>query len=109
MPYVDRSPSGIRLFKENDFEWLKIINCLKESGVSVKKIKSFVDWCIEGDVTIDQRLEFMENHKKDVENQIAELQKHLEIIDYKIWYYKTASQAGTTIIHENNKPDSKIS
>ena len=29
MPFVDRSESGIRLFKDSDIEWLLIIDCLK--------------------------------------------------------------------------------
>lgn len=102
MPYVERSPAGIRQFKESDFRWLKLINCLKESGVPVKKIKNFVDWCMQGDVTIEQRLHFMEEHKKYVEKQMEELENHLKVINHKIWYYKTAAQAGTTAIHENN-------
>ena len=99
MPYVERSSSGIRKFKDRDFEWLNIINCLKASGVPVKKIKEFVDWCMEGDNTIEKRLEFLQNHKKDVENQLSELNKHMEMIDYKIGYYKAAAAAGTVAIH----------
>lgn len=103
MPYVDRAPSGTRMFKESDFDWLSIINCLKKSGVPIKKIKNFVDWCIEGDSTIEQRLEFIKNHKKEVEQQMEELKSHLELIDYKLWYYETAKVAGTTAIHNHNK------
>lgn len=102
MPYVERSSGGIRQFKEEDFEWLAIITCLKDSGVPVKKIKEFVDWCMTGDLTIESRLEFLKAHKKDVEKQMAELQKNMELIDYKIWYYETAAEAGTTAIHKKN-------
>lgn len=100
LPYVDRSANGIRRFKEQDFEWLTLITCLKESGVPIKKIKEFVDWSMEGDLTIDNRLEFLKSHKKDVEQKMIELQKNMDLINYKIWYYETAAQAGTTEIHK---------
>lgn len=69
----------------------------------IKKIKEFVNWCLEGDCTIEKRLEFIKNHKKEVELQMQQLHKHLELIDYKIWYYETAKEAGTTEIHDKNQ------
>lgn len=103
LPYVERSTNGIRKFKEQDFEWLTVITCLKESGVPIKKIKEFVDWSMAGDLTIDNRLAFLKSHKKDVEQKMAELQKNMDLINYKIWYYEAAAQAGTTKIHEKVK------
>lgn len=102
LPYVDRSPSGIRIFKESDFEWLNMINCLKDSGMPIKKIKEFINLCMEGDSTLDKRLEIIKNHQKEVKNQMVILQKHLEVINHKVWYYETAFEAGTTAIHDNN-------
>ena len=29
LPFVDRSAGGARMFKESDFEWLRLIECLK--------------------------------------------------------------------------------
>ncbi len=95
LPYVDRTPGGIRSFKESDFEWLHVINCLKDTGMPIKKIKEFIDFCMQGDETLPQRLEIIRNHKKDVEAQMAQLKEHMETIDYKLRYYETAVAAGT--------------
>ncbi len=95
LPYVDRTPGGIRSFKESDFEWLHVINCLKDTGMPIKKIKEFIDFCMQGDETLPQRLEIIRNHKKDVEAQMAQLTEHMETIDYKLRYYETAVAAGT--------------
>lgn len=100
LPFVKRSASGIRFFEESDLEWISIINCLKETGMSVKEIKEFIDWCRMGDATIKQRYHFFLEHKKKVEEQLKNLQKNMEKIDYKIWYYKTALKAGTVKIHQ---------
>ncbi|WP_138753573.1 MerR family transcriptional regulator [Paenibacillus sinopodophylli] len=99
LPFVDRNKSGNRDFKESDFEWLAVITCLKNSGMPVKKIKQFVDWSMEGDTTLQQRLEVFEKHKKAVIDKITELNKHMEKIDYKIWYYQKAIDAGSEAIH----------
>lgn len=37
LPFVERSNSGIRMFSDKDYEWLKIIECLKKSGLSSKR------------------------------------------------------------------------
>ncbi|WP_263559837.1 MerR family transcriptional regulator [Paenibacillus polymyxa] len=102
LPFVDRNKIGNRDFKESDFEWLAVITCLKQSGMPIKEIKQFIDWCMEGDSTLDQRLGVFEEHKKVVMKKVSELMKHIEKIDYKIWYYKTAIEAGTEAIHKEN-------
>ena len=34
LPFVGRSSGGIRVFTEKDFEWLRIIECLKKTGIA---------------------------------------------------------------------------
>ena len=46
LPFVERSGGGIRMFKETDLEWLSTIECLKKTGMPIKEIKQFIDWCI---------------------------------------------------------------
>jgi Predicted transcriptional regulators len=100
MPFVERNSAGVRVFKENDFVWLDIIHCLKKSGVPIRQIKEYLEWCQQGDPTLQTRHEFMINHKQKIQKQIDEINKHMELIDYKIWYYETAIEAGTTEIHK---------
>jgi hypothetical protein len=45
---------------------------------------------------------FMER-KANVEAQMEELKKTMEVIEHKCWYYKTALDAGTEDIHKNDK------
>lgn len=99
LPFVERTKSGIRYFSENDLEGLALINCLKSTGMPIKEIKLFVDWVVEGDSTLKQRYDMFVERKESVLRQISELQKALERIDYKCWYYKTALDAGTEKIH----------
>jgi DNA-binding transcriptional MerR regulator len=103
MPFVDRTPSGTRVFKESDIEALKIIECLKSTGMPIKEIKAFIDWCSEGDSTLKQRYEMFMERKASVEAQMEELKKTMNLIDHKCWYYKTAIDAGTEDVHKEDR------
>jgi DNA-binding transcriptional MerR regulator len=100
LPFVDRAAKGARIFKDSDFRWLNIIMALKNTGMPLKDIKQYVEWGMAGDSTIKQRFEYIKRQKKAVENQMEELKKYLELLDYKQWYYETAIEAGTTAIHQ---------
>ncbi len=103
LPFVERSKSGIRMFKDSDLEWISIIECLKKTGMPIKEIKKFVDWCIEGDSTIEQRLELIDRRKESVLEQIEQLKQTLDTLNYKHWYYETAKKAGTCNVHKTLK------
>ena len=75
MPFVERTPSGTRLFKESDIGALKVIECLKATGMSIKEIKNFIDWCSDGDSTLQQRYDMFIERKALVETQMEELKK----------------------------------
>ena len=92
LPFVERSNSGIRMFSDKDYEWLKIIECLKKSGLSIKEIRSYIDMTKRGDDSLEERLQLFEERKKDVERQMKELQETLDLLKYKCWYYELAIQ-----------------
>ena len=95
LPFVERTAGGIRRFKESDLEWLVTIEHMKKTGMSIRDIRIFIDWCIEGDGTIACRLDLIDRQRAAVQQQIAQLQDTLKILDYKHWYYQTALEAGT--------------
>lgn len=99
MPFVERTHSGIRVFKETDIDALKIIGCLKATGMPIKEIKQFIDWCSDGDSTLQQRSNMFLERKAIVEAQMEELKKTMEVIEHKCLYYRTALDAGTEDIH----------
>lgn len=100
LPLVNRTSGNIRVFDEADLECLKMIECLKTTGMQLKDIKTFFEWCEEGDATIEKRYELFLLQKEKTEKQIAELQNALVRINYKCEYYRIAKENGTT-----NVPD----
>lgn len=105
LPFVERSKGGIRMFSEEDFSVLSVIECLKKTGMSLKDIKTFIEWCMEGDSTIEQRLMLIERQREAVLTQMAQIQDTLDTLSYKKWYYETALDAGTCSIHDTLKPE----
>ncbi len=87
LPQVGRSKSGIRHYSEDDLEWLGLICCLKNTGMSIKQIKEFVDLSIVGDTTLKERCEMLQEHKKNVEAQIKDMYKHLDKVSHKIAHF----------------------
>ncbi|MDR2743068.1 MAG: MerR family transcriptional regulator [Treponema sp.] len=87
LPSVGRSRNGIRRYTEDDLEWLALIRCLKNTGMSIKQIKNFVELSVQGDGTLLERCGLLREHKTAVESQIAEMQKHLEKVTCKIEYF----------------------
>lgn len=96
LPLVNRTSGNIRIFNDTDVECLKMIECLKTTGMQLKDIKRFFEWCEEGDSTIDKRYQLFLEQKEKTEKQIAQLQKALERINYKCEYYRLAKERGTT-------------
>lgn len=93
--------SGVRKFSENEIEALRVIEYLKKSGLDIKTIKIFMDWCVEGASTYPKRKELFENQKQIVEQEIQKLNKTLDMLKFKCWYYETAIKDG----NEDNLKD----
>ena len=105
LPFVERSSGGIRMFKDEDMEWLRMLGCLKKAGMPLKEIKSFMDWSRQGDATISHRLELLEKQRQSVLEQQKQLEDTLLMLDYKRWYYQTAQEAGTCAVHDSLTPE----
>lgn len=44
LPFVERTESGYRMFSENDLGMLRVIDCLKKTGMPIKDIQQFSKW-----------------------------------------------------------------
>lgn len=92
-PNIERT-SGIRKFNEVEIEAIRIIECLKKSGMEIKDIKQFIQWCSEGSSTYLKRKELFANRQKAVEEEITRMQKTLDMLRFKCWYYEQAIKDG---------------
>ena len=95
LPNVGRDEHGNRRFTDNDLQWLSLLQCLKNTGVSLKDIKRFAECTTIGDDTIDERLALFESQTENVKCQIAELKRYLNLLKYKLAFYQKAKALGS--------------
>ena len=103
-PRLERE-SGIRKFSDNEIEALRVIECLKKSGLEIKDIKRFMDWCAEGASTYANRLELIQKQKERVEAEIRQMHRTLDMLRYKCWYYSQAMKDGNEDTAKALTPD----
>lgn len=97
--------AGIRKFSEKELEALRIIECLKKSGLEIKDIKRFMQWCTQGSETYPQRRELFLQQKKHVEEEIQRLNQVLDLLTFKCWYYEQAIQDGNEDRLQSMQPE----
>ena len=87
-PFVKRNENNIRMFSEDDLNWVKIVKCLRSVGTENKAIKKYIDLCIVGDSTISERYKIIQATKQKALQQMEELKKQLDLLDFKEKFYQ---------------------
>lgn len=95
MPFVHRNKAGRREFSEHDLDFIDLITCLKATGMQLREIRKFVEMSMAGDETLADRLAIFKAQQESVHDQMAQLQKHLDKLNFKVRYYEAACEAGT--------------
>ncbi|MCD8074228.1 MAG: MerR family transcriptional regulator [Lachnospiraceae bacterium] len=103
-PNLQRS-SGIRKFSDREIETLRVIECLKKSGLEIKDIKQYMEWCEQGNATYQQRKELFEKQIESVESEMERMKGVLALLKYKCWYYDQAIQDGNENRLKAMKPE----
>lgn len=84
LPFVERSSGGIRMFTDKDYEWLKVIECLKQSGLSIKEIRAFIDMAQRGDASsLTERRKLFQDRRDAVKKQLEEMRETLALLEFK--------------------------
>ena len=103
LPNLRRDGNNIRIFSDDDYASLRLIDCLKRSGLSIKDIKSFIDMAGK-DSALTGRLEIFRKRREILKQELEDLKCILGVIEYKCWYYEKACEAGSDSAVKNLKP-----
>lgn len=103
-PDLERK-GNIRQFSDKELEAIRVIECLKKSGLEIKDIKQFFKWVSEGSSTYANRKELFERRKAAVEEEINALEKTLAMLKFKCWYYEQAMADGNEEKINDMMPD----
>ena len=83
VPNVKRDKNNYRIFDEKNVAWLKGLQCLKKCGMSIKDMKLYMNYCLQGPSTIPERKEMLNKSKEALLNQIKEINECINFIDNK--------------------------
>ncbi len=87
-PFIKRDKNNVRLFSEDDLNWVRIVKCLRNTGADNKSIKKYIDLCIIGDSTIEDRYAIIKATRAKARENMKELIKQMEVLDKKEEYYE---------------------
>lgn len=100
LPNVKRI-NGRRVFEDTDFSWLRVLNCMRNTGMPIKEIRKYMSLCEQGDTTLQERYVMIQAQKRRIEEEILFLEHNLKELKYKEWYYEKALEAGSESIHQH--------
>ena len=98
IPDVDRSGGNARMFSDYTLGWLRLVHCLRMTGLPIEGVKHYIDLCQEGDSTIPERAELIFKQEKSLREQLRILKKQMEVLKYKKKFYQD--------LLDNRRPDS---
>jgi DNA-binding transcriptional MerR regulator len=90
IPPVNRDKSGIRDYNEIDVRRVEFIKCMRSAGLPVEALIEYVRLVQQGDTTIEARKEILIEQREQLVTRMAEMQKTLDLLDYKIKVYENA-------------------
>lgn len=90
IPPVNRNDRGIRDYSEIDLRRVEFIKCMRSAGLSIEVLIEYMRLVQEGDTTIEARKEILIEQRELMAARMREMQKTLEILDYKINVYENA-------------------
>ncbi|HEX9012801.1 MAG TPA: MerR family transcriptional regulator [Anaerolineaceae bacterium] len=87
-PPVHRSESGIRDYSEVDLKRVEFIKCMRSAGLPVEALIEYMELFQQGDQTVEARKEILVEQREKLRSKMREMQKTLEMLDYKIEMYE---------------------
>ncbi len=85
---IERNSGGQRVFTDDDVAWLRILRCLRDTGMPIQRMVRYAELARGGDETIAERLDVLREHDRDIDEKIAHLLREQEHIRGKIAYYE---------------------
>lgn len=88
IPPVNRGTHGIRDYNELDIRRVEFIKCMRSAGLPIEVLIDYVDLVQRGDSTTESRKEILVEQRDLLVSRIAEMQKTLDLLNYKIQVYE---------------------
>ena len=93
---VERDAAGRRVYREDDVGWLTVCVILRGSGMPLPQIRRYTELVRAGEGNEPQRLDLLREHRQRVLDQMVQLTKCLDLINYKVAVYEDILDAADT-------------
>jgi DNA-binding transcriptional MerR regulator len=90
IPPVNRNDRGIREYSELDLKRVEFIKCMRSAGLPIEVLIEYFRLVQQGDSTIEARKEILKEQREQLVARMREMQKTLDILNYKIEVYENA-------------------
>ena len=107
VPNVKRDSKNHRVFDDRDIAWINSLSCLRNCGMSMKEMKTYIDLCLEGEKSIPERKEILAKKREMLELEMKRIQDSLDYIDWKQGFYDDVL-SGKTKYYSNLLKDQGI-
>ncbi|BAY86636.1 MerR family transcriptional regulator [Calothrix parasitica NIES-267] len=104
---VTRAANGHRRYSEQDVKAIKFLNKLRATGMSIRKMQQFAILFREQPEAVDERRAILEEHEQEVQERIRELNRNLEVIQWKIQHYKNLKIESERNLSNQNQQNSQ--
>lgn len=85
LPRAERKENRHRIYREEDISMIKLVTCLKKTGLSLDEMKPFLKISsLDNFYAFPELYERIDSHKENIKSQIAALQTVLDFIDDKM-------------------------
>lgn len=100
---VPRASGGQRRYARADMDWLAFLLRLRETGMPIQGMQAFARLRSQGDASVGERREMLEQHLAEVQAKVAALQQSMRALSLKIDHYR-AVENGSKKLKQPNKP-----
>ncbi len=87
LPPVNRNGSGLRDYSEQDIRRVEFVKCMRAAGLPVEVLVEYVGLVGQGDATAAARRAILVEQRALLAARMADMQKTLDLLDYKISVY----------------------
>ncbi|KJY57146.1 MerR family transcriptional regulator [Lactobacillus melliventris] len=87
IPTVKRDKNGYRVYDTKEQNWVFYIMVLRKAGMSIKKLKKFVNLYMKDSSTAEIRKHLLVVQRSQLNKEIINIKKTVNYLDYKIDHF----------------------
>ena len=102
---IQRAKNGHRRYSDADIIWILFLKQLRATGMPIAQMKQFAQLRRDGDGSVTQRREMLEQHRQNLTAQVQLIMDFMSVIDLKIArHQQTEQRLNGEKRHDDNNP-----